>query len=172
MSFVPMAAINKRLGRKQEGLRLLDSAISAAPRVPYALAARSLTRSDLGLTEAAMADAQTALSIDVEYRIPQLSALARALYHLGDTAEARVRLDQALNAIVNRAVPSPTEAYWIAMAASVMGQQDIAMQLLRDARPRGAWLWFYFQGPELDALRKLPEAAAVLAEADPRTPRQ
>ena len=118
-----------------------------------------------------MSDAQTALGIDVEYRIPQLSALARALYHLGDTTQARVRLEQAVDAIVNPAVPSPTEAYWIAMAASVMGRFDIAIRLLRDAQPRGAWLWFYFQGPELDALREIPEAAAVLAEADPRAAR-
>ena len=168
MSLVPMAAINKRLGRRREGLRLLDSAISAAPRVPYALAARSLTRSDLGLTEAAIEDAETALSIDVEYRIPQLSALARALYHLGDTAQARIRLGQAVSAIANPAVPSPTEAYWIAMAAAVMGRNETSMRLLRDARPRGAWLWFYFQGPELEELRKLPEAARILREADPR----
>ena len=168
MSLVPMAAINKRLGRKREGLRLLDSAISAAPRVPYALAARSLTRSDLGLTEAAMADAQTALSIDVEYRIPQLSALARALYHLGDTAQARTRLEQAISAIVNPDAPAPTEAYWVAMAAAVMGRNEIAARLLRDARPRGAWLWFYFQGPELEGLRKRPDVAAILDEADPR----
>jgi hypothetical protein len=117
-----------------------------------------------------MEDAETALSIDVEYRIPQLSALARALYHLGDTAQARVRLGQAVSAIANPAVPSPTEAYWIAMAAAVMGRNETSMRLLRDARPRGAWLWFYFQGPELAELRKLPEAAAILGEADPRIP--
>ena len=168
MSLVPMAAINKRLGRRQEGLRLLDSAIAAAPRVPYALAARAVTRSDLGLTEAAMSDAQTALSIDVEYRIPQLSALARALYHLGDTAQALARLQQAIDAVADPAVPSPTEAYWIAMSAAVMGRSKIAIRFLRDAQPRGAWLWFYFQGPELNDLRKIPEAAAILAEADPR----
>ena len=170
MSLVPMAAIHKRLGKAREGLRLLDSAISAAPRVPYALAARSMTRSDLGLPEEAMDDAELALSLDTEYRIPPLSALSRAMYHLGDTAEAKARLEEARKSVVNPAVPTPTEAYWIATASVVIGEPGPAIRLLRAARPRGAWLWFYFQGPELNEFRKLPEVAAVLDDADPRRP--
>lgn len=170
MTLVPMAAIHKRLGRTREGLRLLDSAISAAPRVPYALAARSMSRSDLGLPEGALEDAELALSLDAAYRIPPLAAQARALYHLGDTAGAAARLAEARNSVVNPAIPTPTEAYWVATASVVTGQPESAIRLLRNARPRGAWLWFYFQGPELKEFRKLPEVAAVLDDADPRRP--
>ena len=49
--------------------------------------------------------------------------------------------------------------------------QGGATALLRDARPKGAWLWFYFQGPELDELRKVPAVAALLADVDPRRAR-
>ncbi|HEX5577524.1 MAG TPA: hypothetical protein VFX40_04060, partial [Gemmatimonadaceae bacterium] len=83
---------------------------------------------------------------------------------------AKARLAEARNSVVNPAVPTPTEAYWISTASVVTGQPGLAISLLRNARPRGAWLWFYFQGPELDEFRKLPEVAAVLEDADPRRP--
>lgn len=168
MSLVPMAAIHKRQGRLDEGLRLLDSAISAAPRVPYALAARSMARSHTGQIEGARKDAEVALTLDSAYRIPPLTALARALWMAGDTAQARKRLDEAFRSIANPPVPSPTEAYWIATAEVVTGRTSRAIRLLRLAEPKGAWLWFYFQGPELDDFRRIPEVAAVMDDVDPR----
>jgi hypothetical protein len=58
------------------------------------------------------------------------------------------------------------------MAEVSAGRTERARTLLRDARPKGAWLWFYFQGTELDAFRKIPEVAALLADVDPRRPAQ
>jgi tetratricopeptide (TPR) repeat protein len=168
MSLVPMAAIYKRQGRLAESLRLLDSAVSAAPRVPYARAARSTSRTLTGNAKGARDDAEIALALDSNYRIPPLAALARALWFSGDSLAALVRLREAERSVANPSAPSPTEAYWIAMAEVAAGRTERAAMLLRDARPKGAWLWFYFQGPELDEFRKNPEVAALLADIDPR----
>ena len=168
MSLVPMAAIHKRQGRLAESLRLLDSAVSAAPQVPYARAARSTSRTLAGNAKGARDDAEIALGLDSNYRIPPLAALARALWFTGDSLAALARLREAERSVADRSAPSPTEAYWIAMAEVAAGRTEQATALLRDARPKGAWLWFYFQGPELDEFRKTPEVAALLADVDPR----
>jgi tetratricopeptide (TPR) repeat protein len=170
MSLVPMAAIHKRQGRFAEGLRLLDSAISAAPRVPYARAARSMSRSLAGNQKGARDDAEIALALDSSYRIPPLAALVRAKWLSGDTVAALAHLREAERSLANPSAPSPTEAYWIAMAEVTAGRPERATTLLRNARPKTAWLWFYFQGPELDEFRKIPEVAALLNEVDPRRP--
>ena len=171
MSLVPMAAIYKRQGRLAESLRLLDSAVSAGPRVPYARAARSTSRTLAGNAKGARDDAEIALGLDSNYRIPPLAALARALWLSGDSLAALARLREAEQSVANPSAPSPTEAYWIAMAEVAGGRTERATALLRDARPKGAWLWFYFQGPELDELRKVPAVAALLADVDPRRAR-
>lgn len=168
MSLVPMAAIYKRQGRVAESLRLLDSAVSVAPRVPYARAARSMSRTLVGNLKGARDDAEIALALDSNYRIPPLAALVRAQFLSGDTSAALSQLHEAERSVANLSAPSPTEAYWIAMAEVATGRTKKATELLRDARPKGAWLWFYFQGPELDDFRKNPEVAALLADVDPR----
>jgi tetratricopeptide (TPR) repeat protein len=170
MSLVPMAAIQKRQGRLAESLRLLDSAVSVAPRVPYARAARSMSRTLVGDLKGARDDAEIALTLDSNYRIPPLAALVRAQFLSGDTSAALAQLREAERSVANPSAPSPTEAYWIAMAEVAAGRTKRATELLRDARPKGAWLWFYFQGPELDEFRKNPEVAAMLADVDPRRP--
>ena len=170
MVFVPIAAIYKRQGRLQEAHRVLDSALAVSPRVPYAVAARSLVRVSSGDVAGALKDAEFALTLDSSYRIPPLVALSKALAARGDTAGALVRLEEATRLIADPAAPTYTEAYWISMAAVALGKNDLALSLLRRVKVRGAWLWFMYQGTELDEFRKIPEAAAILAEADPRRP--
>lgn len=168
MTLVPMAAIHQRLGRVTEGLRLLDSAMSAAPRVAYARATRSMFRSQIGNLRGAREDAEFALSLDPNYRIPALAALAKSLWLAGDTSAAMTRLREAERSIANPSKPSPTEAFWIAAAEVSIGRMDAAKTLLRNARPQGAWLWFYFQAADMDEFRKDSEAEALLARVDPR----
>ncbi len=170
MTLVPMAAIAKRQGRLEESLRLLDNAIKVAPRVPYALATRSMLRSELGMVSGARADAEFGLSLDSVYPIPPLTALARANWLAGDSAKARQQLENAFRAIADPAAPTYTEAYWVGTAAVVMGERQRAIRLLRDTRPRGPWLWFLFEAPEFDEFRKIPEVAHILGQADPRRP--
>ena len=170
MTFVPVAAIHQRQGRVAEGLRLLDSAISAAPRVPYARATRAMLRLQAGNLRGGQADAEFALALDSTYRIPALAALAKSLWLLGDKKGALARLAEAERSLAKPSTPSSTEAFWIALAEVATGRDEQALSLLRNAQPQGAWLWFYFQSPELDEFRKIPAVAAILADVDPRQP--
>jgi serine/threonine-protein kinase len=170
MVYVAMAAIYKRQGRLQEAHRVLDSALAVSPRVPYAVAARSLVRVASGDAAGALKDAEFALTLDSSYRIPPLVALSKALAAQGETAGALARLEEATRLIADPAEPTYTEAYWISMAAVALGKHDLALSLLSRVKVRGAWLWFLYEGTELDEFRRIPEAAAILAEADPRRP--
>jgi tetratricopeptide (TPR) repeat protein len=167
MTFVPMAAISKRLGRLGEALRLLDTAVARAPRVPYARASRSLTRVQTGDLEGARKDAEFGLALDSTFQMPSLTALVRALWVAGDTALAIARLEQAERLVVNPAAPTPTEAFWLGMAEISAGRNDKAVGLLRNARPRGALLWFMFEAAEMNSFRKIPEVASIMNQIAP-----
>jgi tetratricopeptide (TPR) repeat protein len=170
MTFVPMAAIVERQGDLRSGLRMLDSAISAAPRVPYARATRSLFRAQSGDTRGAIADAEFALSLDPHYPIPALSALSKALWLSGRRAESIARLEQAERAVANPASISYTEAYWIGLAEVEAGRPAKAVELLKKAKPHGAYLWFLLQSSTFDKLREVPEFNTMLSRMDPRRP--
>jgi tetratricopeptide (TPR) repeat protein len=172
MTLVPMAAIYDRQNATRAGLRLLDSAISAAPRVPYARATRSLFRSQTGDAKGAVADAEFALSLDRGYPIPALGALARALWLSGDTAQATARVIEAERRILNPNAPSYTEAYWLAVGEVATGRSRKAVELLRKTRPHGAYLWFLFQSGMFAEFRQIPDVARMLDEMDPRRPIQ
>ncbi len=172
MTLVPMAAILERQHQPREGLRLLDSAISASPRVPYARATRSLFRAETGDAKGAIADAEFALSLDRNYRAPALSALARALYASGDTAAAVERVIEAEKSIANPLAPTYTEVYWVALAEVATKRDRHAVELLRRLQTRGAYAWFLFQGTIFDDFRQIPEVAAMMTEMDPRRPAQ
>jgi len=165
---VPLAAIDERQGRLREGLRLLDSAVSAAPQVGYVRATRSMFRSQAGDLNGAKKDAMDALALDSAYRMPGLAALTRVLWLEGDTAGALARVAEAERAISNVAAPDPTEAFWLAMAEVATQRPMKAVELLNNSRPRGAWLWFYFGAGDLSDFRKRSDASALLAAMDPR----
>jgi serine/threonine-protein kinase len=170
MTFVPMAAIVERQGDLKSGLRMLDSAISAAPRVPSARATRSLFRAQSGDTRGAIADAEFALSLDPHYPIPALSALSKALWIAGRRTESIARLEQAERAVANPESLSYTEAYWIGLAEAEAGRLAKAVELLRKSQPHGAYLWFLLQSSTFDKLRAVPEFSAMLSRMDPRRP--
>lgn len=172
MTLVPMAAIHERQGAVRIGLHLLDSAISAAPRVPYARATRSLFRSHTGDTQGAIGDAEFALSLDRNYPIPALGALARALWLAGDTAQAIARVIEGERSLVNPDAPSYTEAYWLSVGEVAAGRYRKAADLLRRTRPHGAYLWFLFQSGIFAEFRKQPDVAKMIDDMDPRRPAQ
>jgi len=170
MTLVPMAAISKRLGRRLEALRYLDSAIAAFPNIPYVRATRALLRVQLGDLAGARADAEAGVAVPSTAPVPQLATLARVLWLQGDTLRALARLAEAERALVNPAAPHPTDAFWLEVGEVTVGRIDKAKQLARTTRPRGALMWFMFQAEELGDLRKDAEVAALLSGIDPRTP--
>jgi serine/threonine-protein kinase len=172
MTLVPMAAIHERQHDLSEGLRLLDSAISAAPRVPYARATRALFRAESGDGRGAIADARFALELDPNFRVPALSALAKGQAALGDTAAAIRTVLEAEQEIANLSAPTYTEAFWVGLAETATGRYREAADLLTKTRPHGAILWFMFQSTDFDKLRTMPRVAEFLGSIDPRRPVQ
>ena len=172
MTLVPMAAISKRLGRRLEALRYLDSAIAAFPGIPYVRATRALLRVQLGDLAGARADAEAGVAVPSTAPVPQLATLARVLWLQGDTARALARLAEAERALLNPAAPDPTNAFWLEVAEITVGRTDKAKQLARTTRPRGALMWFMFQAEELADFRKDFEVAELLSRIDPRSPAQ
>jgi len=168
MTLVPMAAIARRLSRRLEALRYLDSAIAAYPDIPYVRATRALLRIQLGDMKGARADADAAVAVPSSYRTPQLSALARVLWLEGDSARALATLDKAERSLAHPGSPSPSDAFWICLAEVTVGHIDKAVSLFLNTTPRGALLWFMFQGDELAEFRKNPEIAPVMTRIDPR----
>ena len=168
MTLVPIGAIYKRQGKIDEGLRYLDSAVRARPEVAYARSVRSFHRSFMGDAAGARADAEEALRLDSNFRVPALASLAKALWLQGDTAAALARINEAERACAVPGTPSPTESFMLAITHVAMNRIDRAERALRTSKPRGAWLWFYYTQPELASFVKLPGPKAILAEADPR----
>jgi tetratricopeptide (TPR) repeat protein len=168
MTLVPMAAIARRQSRRLEALRYLDSAIAAYPNIPYVRATRALLRIQLGDIRGARQDADAAVAIKSTYRTPQLSALSRVLWIEGDTARALATLDEAEHSLLHAGSPSPSDAFWICLAEFTAGRIDKAKSLFVNAKPRGALLWFMFQGEELAEFRKYPEIARIMSRIDPR----
>ncbi|HZI99214.1 MAG TPA: tetratricopeptide repeat protein, partial [Gemmatimonadaceae bacterium] len=165
---VPMAALDERRGRLHEGTVLLDSAVAAAPQVGYVRAMRSMFRSQAGNFKGAQDDATDALALDSSYRMPGLTALARSLWLAGDKSRALTVVAEAERSVSNPSAPDPTEAFWLAMAEVATQRPEKAVTLLRNSKPRGAWLWFYFGASDLNEFRKRPEVSELMAELDPR----
>lgn len=169
LTVVPLSAIALREGDIRSAQRWSDSAVALAPNAPYPWTSRAQLRLVLGDAAGARADAEQALRIDPSYALPARSALAAALTRLGQQADAEQALTQARAALVQPARPSSTEGYYLAAALLLMGRPAESLDVLAAARPRGAWLWFYFQSPIFDPIRNEPRFQQIIAEADPRT---
>ncbi len=169
ITLVPVSALALRQGDVDEALFWADSAVAVGPDVPYARAVRSVTRRSAGDLEGARDDADAALRIDPSYQVPSRSALAAALFALGDSAAARLEIERARGAVVDPDRPGPTDALYLGGALVALGRIDDALDVLERARPRSAWLWFYLQSPEFDRIREHPRFQAVSEAADPRS---
>ena len=170
LTLVSMAGLAELNGQRLESLRLLDSAVAVAPTMAFALAVRAHVRALAGDAEGARADAAASLPLDPDYPVPALSAHAVAELAAGDTAAAAAWLGRALDGFSTPDAPSPDEAELTVLAALGLGRQEVALDVLERARPRGASLWYLFQHPEFTELRRTAEARRILAEADPRGP--
>ena len=169
MTLVPMASIVWKQGRREEAGRWADSSVAIAQTVsaPYAWAFRGVIRLDAGDADRARRDAERALETDSSYAVPARSVLARALARQGDTVRARLEVDRALTEI-NQPFPSPTDVRYLGSALAELGRDEEAIRMLEQARPRGAMLWFYLNGPDFARIRRDPRFVRVWREADPR----
>ncbi len=167
MTLVPMAAMDYYSRRFDRSMRWADSAVAVDPANPYARAHRAAERVTGGDVEGALEDVGVALDATQGHAVPVLGIAAVVHAAAGDTAGA---LDFAARAEEKAGERiSPTEGFFLGMAWTHAGRKDRAMAELRRVEPRGAWLWFYMQTPELDPLREDRSFVEIVRQADPRT---
>ena len=169
-TYISLGSIERKEGHEDAARRLFDSALVVEPGAAYARSARSRLRLADGDLVGALDDAETAVRTTQGFVVPPHAALAAALARSGDSAGASREIAAAREAIVDPAHPSPTEARWIGAALLVMGRPNETLDLLERARPRGAWLWFYFAAADFDSIREDPRFVRVMKEARPGYP--
>jgi len=168
LPYVAMASIAWKQGQPLMAQRLYDSALVVDPGASYVLSARALLRLfALNDPEGGLEDAETAVRVSEGYSIPPHSVLAIALARTGSQARAELEVERALSALVDRALPSPTDARFIGSALLAVGRRDDALSLLERARPRGAWLWFYCLSQDFDPIRSDKRFVRIMQEAHP-----
>jgi len=167
-TYVSLASIERKMGFEELARRLYDSALVVEPGASYARSARSGLRLATGDLVGAREDAQTAVRTTQGYIIPPRSMLAAALARSGDTTAANREIAVARDAMTNRESPNPTDARWLGAALLAVGRRDEMLDLVERARPRGAWLWFYFTAQEFDSIRDDPRFVRVMKDAHPQ----
>jgi tetratricopeptide (TPR) repeat protein len=136
---------------------LFDSALSRAPRHPWAFLGRSLVRSERSLElEEAMGDLNVGVSQDAGPRVAAYKrlALATALYGLEDYATFAAELDQA------RGVDDPR-------FLARVGLLRVAQGKIADAAAARSTIRWYAAQPEGDPLVALLDAELLLARGLP-----
>jgi len=173
MALMSLSALSLKAGRVAEAAVLIDSAVAASRTVtsPYVRVVRGMVRLTQGDIRAARDEADLALALDTIYTVPARSLLVRVYAAEGETAKATAEADRLLGELGTGDV-SPTSARFAAGALLAVGRRDDAIRLIEQARPRGAYLWFYLRSLEFRPLADDPRFARVHGEADPRPGRE
>jgi tetratricopeptide (TPR) repeat protein len=167
LPYVSMASIAWKQGNTSLARRLYDSALVVDPGASYVFSARAMLRLGTGDPKGGLEDATTAVRVEDGYSIPSHSVLAVALARTGEKARAEREVNRALSEVAHPTAPSPTDTRWAASALLAVGRREDALSLIERARPRGAWLWFYFLANDFDVIRADPRFARVMRDARP-----
>lgn len=146
-------------------LRWFDSTLVVDPGYYLGYLRRARVRLQLGQTDAARRDAETAIQLGAGDELAA-AVLAMAEWRSGDTASARSRLERALRDVPVLDRPGPGETLFAA-ALALLGEQERALAFLERVQPRGFHLVFELRAPEFDLLRSHPRFERLLAESRP-----
>jgi tetratricopeptide (TPR) repeat protein len=137
-----------------EALRWFDSTLAVDPGYYLAYLRRARVKLQLGQTDEARRDAETAIRLGAG---DELAAAVLSLAELrsGDSLAARGRVERALRDIPHLSRPGPTETLFAATLAA-LGDRERALDFLGRVQPRGFHLDFELRGPEFDLLRDHP----------------
>lgn len=169
LALLSLAAISLNAGRLAEARDLIDRGIAASRTTtsPYARVVRGQIALLQGDIRTARDEAELALVMDTNYTVPARSLLASVAWAEGNRAASARELQRVLE-LVGDGATTPTTARFVASAQVAMGRLDDAVATVEQTRPRGAWLWFYFQSPEFRPLAGMARFQRVMREADPR----
>jgi adenylate cyclase len=152
MTLVPLGAMELFRGNVEGALAWADSAVAVDPANSYARANRARAWLAAGDVARARGEAELAANVGQGHAIPVTTTLAVAAARSREPELARTLLDEMLQ-LTGPDSLSALDGSYLAMAATAVGDRDLAISLLQRARPRGAWYWFYLQSPLLDELR-------------------
>ena len=150
-----------------------DSAIALDTTFSTQFALRARVRASQGDLRGALDDATRALRLATpSERLRMAAELAEMEARNGERDSARARLERTFAALgwpqgVPPGVISVRNAYDPVLAAANLGMTDVAIGILQQARPRGAWLWSYLYWKDFDVLRSDPRFAHIFATAQP-----
>jgi TolB-like protein/Flp pilus assembly protein TadD len=151
--------------RYAEARLWFDSTLVVDPGYYLAYLRRARVRLQLGETEEARGDAETAMRLGAGAELAA-AVLALAEVRAGDTLAARARLELALRDIPHLERPGPTEALFAA-ALVALGDRERALDFLERVQPRGVQLGFELRAPEFDEIRSHPRFQRLMEESKP-----
>ncbi|MGH7546977.1 MAG: tetratricopeptide repeat protein [Gemmatimonadales bacterium] len=165
-----LAMLRMMQRRFAEARRWLDSAIVVSPGFFVAYADRAKVHLQLGELAQARADAETALRLSpLPSRAWGETAVALVEAREGNSRAALARVEPLARDALERPHASVVgDAYRVAGALATAGDHERALTIVERVRPRGARLWFFLRGPELDPIRAHPRFQRVVEESRPR----
>ncbi|MGH7546980.1 MAG: hypothetical protein ACREMM_02240 [Gemmatimonadales bacterium] len=146
---------------------MLDSALALEPEFYPAYAYRARLRLQLGEPAEARRDAETAARLGRDDLVTGGAILALTAARVGDTVEARSRLEPVLAQLRQTARLGARPAVFAGLALVAIGDGERALGLLQRAQPQGGRLWFELRAPELDPVREDPRFQRLVEESRP-----
>jgi TolB-like protein/Tfp pilus assembly protein PilF len=151
--------------RYAEARLWFDSALVVDPGYYLGYLRRARVRLQIGETEEALGDAETAIRLGAGSELAA-AVLTLAEVRAGDTLAARARLERALRDTPQLERPGPTEALFGA-ALAALGDRERALDFLERVQPRGVQLVFELRAPEFDAIRRQSRFQRLVEESKP-----
>jgi TolB-like protein/Tfp pilus assembly protein PilF len=147
----------------EAALQWFDSTLVVDPGYYLGYLRRARVRLQLGDTDEARRDAETAVRLGAGDELAA-AVLTMAELRSGDTVAARARLERALRDIPLLNRPGPTETLFGA-ALAALGEHERAIDFLERVQPRGFHLLFELRGPEFDDVRSQPRFQQLLTKS-------
>ncbi len=157
------------LGRHQDALVMLDSAISVAPDAYFPREMRGYVHLTMGDTAGAAADAEAAIRLrSPGYIVDTEPLMIAVMATRGDSAGARARAEALGRQFPGTGPLSYAQGGNVALGYAVAGMVEPAIAMLERSRGSGINLWWLMRDPAFRPLRGEPRFQRLLAELAPK----
>jgi serine/threonine-protein kinase len=167
ITLVHLADMSLIARRFAEARDLLDSAIANDERFAHAYTRRALAHLHLDDLNEARADAARASSLGPPGYAGGVVVSSLVEVREGDTTAAMARLERFMREHVNLEAPLFGHALWLPLALAAVGEEERALDLLDQIRPRRAETSAWLRLPEFDQLRSNVRFQRIFQESRP-----